>query len=535
MYYCQVLFVSGAGLLLIISFGLCAPTANEYSHGVDWLRRYGYLPPTDPRTERLQTREGLQEALRQMQRFGGIRETGILDDDTLSLMKTPRCSLPDIVGEEDLLKKRRKRRKRYALSGLRWQKKDITWSLDTYPNPSQSHTLVDHNLVDHIISEALQVWSSNTPLHFSRNHPETEEDIRVSFTKPEHGDGYPFDGRGGTLAHAFFPGSSDMSGDTHFDNDEIWSYGLDDRSGTTDLFTVAVHEFGHALGLSHSSSHPSIMSPYYQGTVGDIRQYKLPDDDRLAIQSIYDRCVGTFDAVANIRGEVFFFKGAFYWRYYKDSLSSIVPSLTSNFWVGLPQDLTRIDSVYERSDHHIVFFIGDQYWVFDATTRLDGYPRPLGDWNLRTNQGQAADRVEAVFVWAHNGQTYVFSGGQYWRFKENGQARTLDSGYPRMASIWSGVPSHPDDIITWKDGDTYFFKDTSYWVLKKGELNQGIITAKSIAEDWMICQASGTTPNHLPNVPESPRRDCDRSRSVNTQASHWLIISVSILLFSSGH
>lgn len=98
---------------------------------------------------------------------------------------------------------------------------------------------------------------------------------------------------------------------------------------------------------------------------------------------------------------------------------------------------------------------GSQYWVFKDTAAVSGYPRPLSDWGLVSHDGSDVKRVDAAFIWAHNGKTYIFSGGEFWRFSEGSETekRSPEAGYPRSTSLWKGAPSNPDDIITWGDGN----------------------------------------------------------------------------------
>ena len=76
---------------------------------------------------------------------------------------------------------------------------------------------------------------------------------------------------------------SGLSGDTHFDDDEQFTTGT---SEGINLDWVAVHEFGHSLGLEHSNVRESIMYPWYKGYFPNIA---LTEDDILGIQALHGK------------------------------------------------------------------------------------------------------------------------------------------------------------------------------------------------------------------------------------------------------
>ena len=84
----------------------------------DYLIKYGYLSYPDHKIGKVISMEELRAAVRKMQRFAGLEETGdISDPKALALVKRIRCGVPD-VGPSD----NARRKRRYALQGSHWRK-----------------------------------------------------------------------------------------------------------------------------------------------------------------------------------------------------------------------------------------------------------------------------------------------------------------------------------------------------------------------------------------------------------------------------
>uniref|UniRef100_A0A8C0EC84 Peptidase metallopeptidase domain-containing protein n=1 Tax=Bubo bubo TaxID=30461 RepID=A0A8C0EC84_BUBBB len=385
----------------------------------------------------------MADKIREMQSFFGLEVTGELNPETLDIMKQPRCGIPDVRSYSTFPQ------------SPRWKKEDVTYRILNYtPDMLQSD-------VEEAIAKALQLWSSVTPLRFTRLFT-GQADIMISFAAGFHGDFYSFDGPGGTLAHAYPPGNG-IGGDAHFDEDENWTK-FTTYNGYN-LFLVAAHELGHSLGLGHSDVFGALMYPIYMAR--DTRDYRLPQDDIDGIQALYEMTPSktptrpedcdphlTFDAITTLRGEILFFKGSYVWRK-SPYFSDIEHDTISSFW---PPLAAGFDAAYEvDKKDRVVFFKDDQYWAVSGYRIEPGFPKPIQNLGFPTS----VEKIDAAVHDQNTKKTYFFVGSKYWSFNENTQL--MERGYPRkIAADFQGI-GYTVDAVLQKNGYFYFFHGSNQY------------------------------------------------------------------------
>jgi peptidoglycan hydrolase-like protein with peptidoglycan-binding domain len=264
----------------------------------NYLRRFGYLglPPTaeDGRVAELDLRptaeegefdDATEEALRTFQKMAGLPVTGELDAATREKMQQPRCGNPDItpVSNPTIASLVDPEVAGFVATGGRWPTRNLRYALQ------ETGIDLPAGAVRQSMHQAFSAWAGWAGLSFREVPLASGPEIIVRFVAGDHGDGSTnaFDGVSGVLAHAFFPPVPPntpipIQGDTHFDEAETWTVTVPPGAGQIDLTTVAIHEFGHALGLNHSPVVGSVMEAFYGGP-----RRVLHGDDIAGIISIY--------------------------------------------------------------------------------------------------------------------------------------------------------------------------------------------------------------------------------------------------------
>ncbi|XP_011051439.1 PREDICTED: matrix metalloproteinase-15-like [Acromyrmex echinatior] len=239
-------------------------------------------------------------------------------------------------------------------------------------------------------------------------------------------------------------------------------------------------------------------------------------------EDVPDKCDTSYDAISIIRREVFVFKGRYLWRIGDHGIYEGYPAEITRLF-NLPSGIDHVDAVYERPDKKIVFFIGREYYVFNANNLEPGYPKPLTYLGLPAS----LEKIDGAMVWGHNGRTYFFSGSMYWRFDESVNYVELD--YPRDMSMFAGVGNDIDAVFQWKNGKTYFFKGKGFWEFDDLRMRVAHEKQKLSAPVWMGCSPPEVETNDIET--NLPRKSSIVSASATVATGE--ITSIFVMIVAS--
>ncbi|KAM1544450.1 hypothetical protein ACFX10_044907 [Malus domestica] len=248
-----------------------------------YLEKFGYL---NGHSDSDDFDDILESAIKTYQVNYHLKATGTLDAKTVSKMIMPRCDVADIINGTTSMRSGKKRHPHHhgghgsphTVAHYSFFTGNPKWPSSKYHHLTYAFDQSTPTEAWDAVARAFATWAGNTHFSFSQSQNYKNADLTISFGKGDHGDGNPFDGRGGILAHAFPP----TNGRFHYDADEAWAVGA--VADAYDLETVALHEIGHLLGLQHNSVEGAVMS---LGVRSGFTQ-SLHADDIQGIKALYN-------------------------------------------------------------------------------------------------------------------------------------------------------------------------------------------------------------------------------------------------------
>ncbi|XP_072194999.1 stromelysin-1-like [Excalfactoria chinensis] len=419
----------------------------------------------------------MAKKIKEMQEFFGLEVTGRPDSSILDLVQKHRCGFPDVAGFSTFA------------GEPKWAKQVLTYRILNYTPDLRPAD------VNAAIKKAFSIWSSVTPLKFIKKN-RGDADIMISFATGGHNDFIPFDGPGGSVAHAYAPGKG-FGGDAHFDEDETWTKSTEGAN----LFYVAAHEFGHSLGLFHSKDSNALMYPIYRKF--DPSVFPLNQDDIDGIQSLYgpsntsnyqrdsaeikdptdskepvlpNSCGPdvTFDAVTTFRGEIIFFKDKHFWRKHP-AVREVYFDLISLLWPRLP---SGVEAAYEiPEEDKILLFKGNEFWVVRGETVSPGYPQKLHVLGFSKD----VVKIDAAFYDRNKGKAYYFTKNKFWSYDKRN--RSMDRKPRLIKDAFPGINAKVDAVFQ-HENCLYFFQGRKQFEFDPDKKR---VTRLLTTDSWFPC------------------------------------------------
>jgi len=160
-----------------------------------------------------------------------------------------------------------------------WDKNPVTYRFENCPNN------LDCAQAHQAMREAMETWDALSGITLDETtSPNADINVSFAYELTVLNDFLYPDGPGGLLGVTSLPvdTSAPDAGDVEFDGTEFWTLdGSINDDVLVHLPTVALHEFGHSLGLGHSSDENALMWFDYTGP------RTITPDDIAGIQAIY--------------------------------------------------------------------------------------------------------------------------------------------------------------------------------------------------------------------------------------------------------